>query len=100
MTTFQQRRVTEAIDVAVYLTIVYLTMVDCSPGRIANWKEIRSETTIIMLNEIFFERGPLEEVFLDNGAAFRSETLGAMCDRWKVRRYFRVAYRPARNRIV
>lgn len=56
---------------------MYLTIVDCGPGRFAIWREIRAETADIIakeLGEIFSERGPVEEVLMDNGAAFR--TLG------------------------
>ena len=37
---------------------------------------------------------------MDNGAAFHSEVLWKTFDRWNVRRYYRAAYRPSRNRIV
>lgn len=37
-----------AIEVTHYRGKLYLTMVDCCPGRIAIWKEIRSEAAIIV----------------------------------------------------
>ena len=52
------------------------------------------------VNEIFLERGPVDEVLMDNGAAFRLQALKDMLDKWNVRRYFRAAYRPSGDGIV
>lgn len=76
-------------------------MVNC--GLIAIWKEIREETAVIIaevLNEIYLEREPAEEILLDNGMAFHSETLRAMCDRWNVKSYFKAAYKLGGNGIL
>ena len=40
-----------------------------------------------VLHEIFLERGSMDEVLMDNGAAFRSQALKNMLDKWNVRRY-------------
>ena len=63
-------------------------MVDCGPGRFAIWKQIRGETAEVIstvLEEVFLERGPVTEVLIENGRAFRSATLKEMLDKWGVR---------------
>lgn len=92
-----------AVDVTHYRQELYLSMVDCGPGRVAVWRKLRAENAEIIagvLNELFLERGPVEEVLMDNGTAFRSQTLKNMLDRWNVSRFFRAAYRPSGNGIV
>ncbi|XP_029657149.1 uncharacterized protein LOC115231222, partial [Octopus sinensis] len=91
------------VDVTHYRQGMYLSMVDCGPGRLAIWRELRMGITdeiAQILNGIFLERGPVEELLMDNGAAFRSEVLRVMLDRWNVCRLFRAAYRPSGNGIV
>ena len=39
----------------------------------------------------FFEQGPVDEVLMDNGTAFLSETLRKMLEKWNTRRYCREA---------
>ncbi|CAE1278890.1 unnamed protein product [Acanthosepion pharaonis] len=92
-----------SIDVTHYRGEMYLTIVDCGPGRFAIWREIRAATADIIakeLEEIFFERGPVEEVLMDSGAALRSEVFRSMLDKWNTRQYYRAAYRPSGNGIV
>lgn len=92
-----------AVDVTHYRHQLYLSMVDCGPGRVAIWRELRAENAVEIakvLNEVFLERGPVEEVLMDNGTAFRSQVLKDVLDKWNVRRYFRAAYRPSGNGIV
>ena len=92
-----------AIDVTHFHHKLYLSMVDCGPGRFAIWKEIRAETALEIskiVEELFLERGPVEEVLMDNGPAFRSEVFKEVCDKWGVRQFFRAAYRPSGNGIV
>lgn len=92
-----------AVDVTHYRHQLYLSMVDCGPGRVAIWRELRAENAeeiARILNEIFLERGPPEEVLMDNGTAFRSQVVKEMMDKWNVGRYFRAAYRPSGNGIV
>lgn len=92
-----------AVDVTHYRHQLYLSMVDCGPGRVAIWRELRAENAeeiARILNEIFLERGPVEEVLMDNSTAFRSRVMKEMLDKWNVSRYFRAAYRPSGNGIV
>ncbi|XP_076056355.1 uncharacterized protein LOC143034304 [Oratosquilla oratoria] len=92
-----------AIDVTHYQGTRYLSMVDCGPGRFGIWRELKAETgeeIERVMNEIFLERGPVDEVLMDNGTAFRSEALKGTLDKWKTRRFFRAAYRPSGNGIV
>ena len=92
-----------AIDVTHYRQIPYLSMVDCGPGRFAVWRELRRETAECIaseLEEVFLERGPVEEVLMDNATAFRSETLRELFDRWKIQPFIRNAYRADGNGIV
>ncbi|XP_076030373.1 uncharacterized protein LOC143018669 [Oratosquilla oratoria] len=92
-----------AIDVTQYQGTRYLSMVDCGPGRFGIWRELKAETgeeIARVMNEVFLERGPVDEVLMDNGTAFRSEALKGTLDKWNTRRFFRAAYRPSGNGIV
>ena len=82
-----------AIDVTHNRNDVYLSMVDCGPGRFAIWKRIRGETEGVISTV-------LAEVLMGNGRAFRSAPLKEMQDKWGVRCFFRAAYRPSGNGIV
>ncbi|XP_029639548.1 uncharacterized protein LOC115214489 [Octopus sinensis] len=82
-----------AVDMTHYRQGMYLSMVEC---RLGIWSELRmgiADEMPQILNRIFLERGPVEELLIDNGAAFHSEALRDMLDRWKVHRLFRAAYR-------
>ena len=46
------------------------------------------------------ERGPGEEVLMDNGASFCSEVLRELCEKWDVKQYFRSAYYQSGNGII
>ena len=46
------------------------------------------------------ERGPVEEVLMNNGASFRSEVLRELCEKWGVKQYFRSTYRQSGNGII
>ena len=92
-----------ALDVTHYYHGLYLSMMDCGSGLVAIWRGLWSESAeeiSRMLHEIFLERDPVDEVLMDNGAAFRSQALKDMLDKWNVRRYFRAAYRLSGNGIV
>lgn len=92
-----------AIDITHYRHKLYLTMVDCGPGRFAIWREVKSEAAWAIgdiVEQIFLERGPVSELLMDNGSAFRSEAFKRVCDKWGVRQFFRAAYRPSGNGIV
>ena len=92
-----------AIDVTHYRQLPYLSVVDCGPSRFAIWKELSTENAreiSMMLEGIFLERGPVEEVLMDNSTAFRSQLLREMLEKWNTRCLFRAAYRPGGNGIV
>lgn len=92
-----------AVDVTHYRQGLYLSMVDCGPGRVAIWRKLRAENAEEIagaLNEVFLERGPVDEVLIDNSTAFRSQVLKNVLDKWNISRYFRAAYRPSGNGIV
>ena len=92
-----------AIDVTHYRNTHYLSIVDCGPGRFAIWRELKHETAeciVTTLEQIFYERGPVTEVLMDNATVFRSEKMLAFLGRWYVRPCFRAAYRPSGNGIV
>ena len=92
-----------AIDITHYEHALYLSVVDCGPGRFAVWREIKNESAdcvVGLLNEIYLERGPPEELLMDNAPAFRSEKMDSFLKRWNVQPCFRAAYRPSGNGIV
>lgn len=92
-----------AIDVTHYRNGLYLTMVDCGPGRYTMWKELARETAeciVKVLNEVFLERGPVDELMMDNSTAFRSELLKGFLEKWNIQQFFRAAYKPSGNGIV
>ena len=88
-----------AIDVTHYRNEVYLSMVDCGPGRFAIWKRIRGETAEVIstvLEEVFLKRGPVTEVLMDNGRAFRSATLKEMLDNMGCEMFFQCSIQAER----
>ena len=92
-----------AVDVTHYRQLPYLTLVDCGPGRLAIWRELRREAAefvILVLSELFLERGPVEELLMDNSTVFKSNALSDFLGKWNVRPFFRAAYRPSGNGIV
>ena len=92
-----------AIDVTHFHHRKFLTVVDCGPGRFALWRELKHETVeciVAVLNQIFEERGPAQELLMDNAAVFKSRTFEKFCQEWNVQRYFRAAYRPHGNGII
>ena len=92
-----------AVDVTHYRGIPYLSIVDCGPGRFAIWREVKRETARCVYNElhqIFLERGPVDEIILDNAASFRSNELQQLFEYWRILPFFRAAHRPSGNSIV
>ena len=92
-----------AIDVTHYRQIPYLSVVDCGPGRFAIWRELRDETSegiINKLEEIFYERGPVDELLMDNATSFKSQEMNAFMSKWQVSPCYRAAHRPSGNGIV
>lgn len=92
-----------ALDVTHYRGVPYLTMIDCGPGRFAIWRRLKNEQAdqiISELAQVFYERGPVEQVLMDNGSSFRSETFSQFLQQWNVQPFFRAAYRPEGNGII
>ena len=61
-------------------------MVKCRKGQLVLWREMRAEAEEVIegvLNEIFLERGPVDEMLMDNSATFCSKALKRMLDGWK-----------------
>ena len=52
------------------------------------------------LESIFYERGPVRELLMDNATSFRAEETRNMLERWGVRSIYRAAWRPSGNGIV
>lgn len=92
-----------AIDIAHYRGGAYLSIIDCGPSRLAIWKELRVEAASAVateLEKVMLERGLVREVIMDNGTVFRSEIFQTMLKKWKIKSYYRAAYRPGGNGIV
>ncbi|XP_067940503.1 uncharacterized protein [Watersipora subatra] len=92
-----------AIDVTHYGSQVFLSMVDCGPSRFAIWRRLPSETAahiVAQLRTIVIERGPCDELLMDNSMAFRSATVAQFADEWGISLRFRAAYAPSGNGIV
>lgn len=49
---------------------------------------------------MFLERGPVDELLMDNARAFRSDEMRRLLDKWGVGSFFRAAYRASGNGIV
>lgn len=82
-----------AIDVMHYWQELYLSMVDCGPGRVTVWRWLRSGTVEEIsreLNELFLEGGPVDEVLTDKNTAFQLQVLRNMFDKWNAGCFFRV----------
>ncbi|GFO06854.1 Gag-pro-pol polyprotein [Plakobranchus ocellatus] len=92
-----------AIDVTHYADLPYLTIVDCGPGRFAIWRALRNETAISIckeLDQVFCERGPVDELLMDNATAFRSGEMSVLLEKWNTHPFYRAAYRASGNGIV
>ncbi|XP_067930843.1 uncharacterized protein [Watersipora subatra] len=92
-----------AIDVTHYGGQVFLSMVDCGPSRFAIWRRLPSETAahiVAQLRTIVIERGPCDELLMDNSMAFRSATVAQFADEWGISLRFLAAYAPSGNGIV
>ena len=92
-----------AIDVTHFRGLPYLTMVDCGPGRLVIWKELRGETASEIsrtLDILFYERCPVAAILMDNAPAFHSREMGELCGKWGIRPFYRAAYRASGNGIV
>lgn len=90
-------------DVTHYNGSNFLTVVDNGPSRFAIWRRIKKEdalSIVVEMEQIFRERGPPQELLMDNGTAFRSAAMRNLLNKWNVTAVFRCAYRPAGNGVV
>ena len=89
-----------AINITHYHGGAYLSMIDCGPGRLAIWRELHAESASAVaeeLEKVMFECGPVMEVIMNNGTFFCTEIFLMMLKKWKIRSYYRAAYRPGGN---
>lgn len=92
-----------AIDVTHFGDDLYMTCVDCGPGRFAVWRKIRrddAQTAVAEMGQICREFGPPAEILCDNGPAYRAAAFVAFCMSWNIAIRYRCAYRPQGNGIV
>jgi len=92
-----------AVDTTHFNEKCYLTLIDCGPSRFAIWRLVSSENSVEVirhLDEIFRERGPPEELLMDNSATFHSKRMETLCEQWNIVRRYRAAHRPSGNGIV
>lgn len=92
-----------AIDTTHYNENIFLTCVDCGPSRFAIWRKIVKENSadvVKELQQICLERGPPQEILLDNATIFRSDEFKRFAELWKIELVYRCAHRPAGNGIV
>ena len=78
-------------------------MVDCGPSRVAIWRWLQTESAmhvIAQLRSVVIERGPCDELLLDNSMTFRSAMVAQFADEWGIALQFRAAYAPGGNGIV
>ena len=92
-----------SVDVTHYKGNAYLSVVDCGPARFAIWRKMKDETArscVTELRSIMLERGPCDEILLDNATAFHSGEMGKFADSWGISLRFRAANAPSGNGIV
>lgn len=92
-----------AIDVTHYGGKCYLTMIDCGPSRFSVWRRILDESVDSILSELiqlFRERGPPEQILMDNARSFRSAAMRSFLREWSVEPLYRCAHRPEGNAII
>ena len=92
-----------AIDVTHFRSVPYFSLVDCGPSRFAIWRRLSAENAeeICKVVEcIFMEHGPVQQVLMDNATVFKSDRFQGLLGRWGVVSWFRAAYRPQGNGIV
>ena len=91
------------MDLTHYGSQHFLTLIDCGPTRFAIWRLLvrqDSSSVIRELESIFYERGPPEEILMDNDTAFCSMEFRRFIDEWGIRLRHRCAYRPSGNGIA
>ena len=73
----QENWIRLAVDVTHYRQVVYLTIIDCGPGRVAIWKKLKRETAdciVSIVNNLFMERSSVDELLMENATVFQSES--------------------------
>ena len=86
-----------AVDVTHYGHQLFLSMVDCGPSRFAIWQRLQTESAaniVAQLQSVVVERGPCDELLMDNSTAFRSAAVERFPDEWGISLRFRAAYAP------
>lgn len=81
----------------------YLSIIDCGPSRYTIWRRIQTEDAAVVasvLESVFIDFGPPNQILLDNSTTFRSDNLRRLCDKWNIQLRFRCAYRQSGNGIV
>ena len=81
----------------------YLTLIDCSPSRVAIWRLLLcqdSASNVQQLETVFYERGSPVKLLTGNATTFSEETFSKFTEHWVVRIRFQCTYIPAGNRIV
>ena len=92
-----------AIDITHLGARRFLTLIDCGPSRFAVWRELQSQTSKAVINElrqVFYDRGAPEEILTDNDTAFKSARFMQFAADWAVQVRFRAAHAPAGNGII
>ena len=81
----------------------FLTVTYCGPARFTIWRPLPRQdpgNIIQHLEAIFSERGPQQELLVDNDTAFFSGEFRKFSTSWGVSLRFRCAYVPAGNGII
>jgi hypothetical protein len=92
-----------AIDTTHHHQLPYLSIVDCGPSRFTIWRALTretAETITTILEQLFLERGPPQEILMDNAQAFHSGLMKEMLQKWGIKALYRAAYKPSGNGIV
>ncbi len=92
-----------AVDLVHAQGHVYLSLVDCGPGRFTIWRRLSgesSEAVSTQLHSIFRERGAPRELLTDGGPCFRGAAIWAVTEKWSMAHLHSCAYRPTGNSIV
>lgn len=90
-----------ALEVTHYWQGTYFSMIDCGPGRLDVWTEMKTGTTkeIARILRHSWSVALWNKLLMNNGTAFCSEVLEMLNQRC-VNHFSRAAYRPNGNRIV
>ena len=71
-----------ACDVTHFRGDAFLSLIDCGPSRFAIWKPVANEATPEISGAIvgiFRERGPPEQLLVDNAAVFKFQKFVSVC---------------------